>query len=56
MARIRVWSKWKERAKDFTIAERGEVKFAYCRRKVFWDIIGKLVNTSHTSDSAVDKV
>ena len=46
----------KKAAKDFTRAERGKVKFAYCRRKVFWDVIVKLVNAGHTSDSAVDEV
>ena len=43
-------------AKDFTRVERGNVKFAYCRRKVFWDVIVKLVNAGHTSDTAVDQV
>ncbi len=46
----------KKPAKDFTRAERGKVKFAYCRRKVFWDVIVKLVNIGHTCDSAVDEV
>ena len=46
----------KKAAKHFTRAERGKVKFAYCRRKVFWDVIVKLVNAGHTSDLAVDEV
>ena len=46
----------KKAAKHFTRAERGKVKFAYCRRKVFWDVIVKLVHAGHTSDSAVDEV
>ena len=46
----------KKPAKDFTRAERGKVKFAYCRRKVFWDVIVKLVNAGHMSNSAVDEV
>lgn len=43
-------------AKHFTRVERGKVKYAYCRRKVFWDVIAKLINAGHTSDSAVDEV
>ena len=38
-------------AKDFTRLERGKHKYAYCRRKVFWEIIIKLVNTGHISDT-----
>ena len=31
-------------AKDYTSAERGANKFAYSRKKVFWDLIVKLVH------------
>jgi hypothetical protein len=43
-------------AKDFTTAERGTVKFAYSRRKVFWDVMRDLINAGHTELSAVDLV
>ena len=46
----------KNPTKEFTRAERGIVKFSYCRRKVFWDGIVKLVDADHTIDSAVDEV
>ena len=39
----------KKAAKDFTRAERGNVKFAYCRPKVFWSMIVKLVHAGHTN-------
>jgi hypothetical protein len=41
-------------AKDFTTAERGTVKYAYCRRKVFWDVMRDLINAGHTELSAVE--
>lgn len=43
-------------AKDFTAAERGANKFAYSRRKVFWDVVSSLVRSGFTSDTAIDKV
>ena len=43
-------------AKDFTSAERGTVKYAYSRRKVFWDVLKDLINAGHTELSAVDLV
>ena len=43
-------------AKHFTSRERGKCRFMYSRRKVFWDMIQKMINAGHTSDSAVDKV
>ncbi|KAI9982251.1 hypothetical protein PInf_008150 [Phytophthora infestans] len=42
-------------AKDFTAAERGANKFAYSRRKVFWDVVSSLVRSGFTSDTAIDK-
>ena len=42
-------------AKFYTRIERGGSKYAYCRRIAFWDVIIKLVNASHTSDSAMMK-
>ncbi|KAE8908744.1 hypothetical protein PF001_g2747 [Phytophthora fragariae] len=43
-------------AKEFTRAERGANKFAYSRRKVFWDIVACLVRAGFTSDTAIDKI
>merc|ERR1712150_375032 len=43
-------------AKEFTLIERGKAKSVYCRRKVFWDVVVKLVNAGHTSEVVIDKV
>ena len=43
-------------AKEFNLLERGKTKSVFCRRKVFWDVIVKLVNAGHTSEVAIDKV
>ncbi|OWZ22772.1 hypothetical protein PHMEG_0002469, partial [Phytophthora megakarya] len=43
-------------AKLFTAAERGGNKFAYSRRKTFWDVVVYLVRAGFTSDVAIDKV
>lgn len=43
-------------AKHFTSRERGKCRFMYSRRKVFWDLVQKMINAGHTSDSAIDKV
>ncbi|KUF75838.1 hypothetical protein AM587_10003726 [Phytophthora nicotianae] len=43
-------------AKDFTAIERGANKFAFSRRKVFWDVVASLVRSGFTSDAAIDKV
>ena len=43
-------------AKDFTAAERGKVKFKYCRRKVVWDCITRLVRSGMTAHTAMDKI
>ncbi|KAE8999624.1 hypothetical protein PR001_g19008 [Phytophthora rubi] len=43
-------------AKEFTRAERGANKFAYFRRKMFWDIVACLVRAGFTSDTAIDKI
>ncbi|GMF21947.1 unnamed protein product [Phytophthora lilii] len=45
-----------EAAKELTPAERGATKFAYCRRKLFWDVIDKMVRSGYTSGAAIDKV
>ncbi|EEY64813.1 uncharacterized protein PITG_15602 [Phytophthora infestans T30-4] len=42
-------------AKDFTAADRGANKFAYSRRKVFWDAVATFVRSGFTSDVAIDR-
>ncbi len=41
-------------AKDYTAKERGDNKFMYCRRKVFWDAVTLLLKRGYTSDTAID--
>jgi hypothetical protein len=43
-------------AKDFTSVERGRVKFKFCRRKCFWEVMVKLCNAGFTDLSSIDKV
>lgn len=43
-------------ARHFTSTERGKCRFMYSRRKVFWDVVQKMINAGYTSDLAVDKV
>ena len=43
-------------ARDFTPVERGQDKRKYCKRKVFWDVILKLVDAGWTAPAAVDYV
>ena len=43
-------------AKLFTRVEKGKVKFMYCRRKIIWECICKLVRSGHSSDSAIDMI
>lgn len=43
-------------AEEFTSIEGGANKFAYSRRKVFWNVISQLVRSGYTSDAAVDRV
>ncbi len=41
-------------ARLFSHSERGKVKFKYCRRKVVWDVISRLVRGGHTADRAIN--
>lgn len=41
---------------SFTAAERGKVKFKYCRRKIVWDVIDNLVKRGLSSDVAIDRI
>jgi hypothetical protein len=43
-------------ARLFSRAERGRVKFKYCRRKVVWDLVSRLVNSGLTSQVACDRI
>jgi hypothetical protein len=43
-------------AKNFTSVERGRVKFKFCRRKCFWEVMVKLCNAGFTDLSSIDKV
>ena len=43
-------------ARQFTAIERGRVKFKYCRRKVVWDIIDRMVRGGFTAQVAIDKL
>ncbi len=36
--------------------ERGANKSTYSRRKVFWDVMNKMIASGHTSNSAVDNI
>jgi hypothetical protein len=41
-------------ARLFSMTERGQVKYKYCRRKVVWDLICGLVRQGHSSEAAID--
>ena len=43
-------------AKLFTRVEKGKVMFKYCRRKIVWECIHRLVRSGHSSDSAIDMI
>lgn len=43
-------------AKDFTAQERGEDKYWYYCRNVFWSKIAELLRAGFTSDQAFDKI
>ena len=43
-------------AKQFTVSERARVKFKYCRQKIVWDVIDRLVRSGYTSHVAIDDI
>ena len=43
-------------ARSFTQAERGRVKHKFCRRKVFWGLIARFVNSGVNHQVAIDRV
>ena len=57
-----LWTEWEfgqgglKPAKDFAAVERGRVKFACCRRKVFWDCVRAHLRAGYTAHAAVDKI
>ena len=42
--------------KLFDSKDRGKVKFKYCMRKHFWDLITKMIQHGYSHNSAIDKV
>ena len=43
-------------ARHFTPAERSKVKFKYCRRKIVWDAIDRMVEAGTTAQDAIDRI
>jgi hypothetical protein len=43
-------------AKDFTRAERGEVRYTYARRLVFWQKTSEMVRMGYTAERAIDRI
>ena len=57
-----LWLEWEfgiggnKPAKDFTAIERGQVRFQYSLRKVFWDLCSQMIRRGYSSDAAIDKI
>ncbi len=57
-----VWKEWEfglngtKPARDFTIHERGENRFAFCRRKNLWEAVSRMIAHGYTSDTAIDRI
>ena len=43
-------------AKDFTVSERGRVKYAYHRRKVVWEKIQEMIRGGWSANTAMDAI
>ena len=43
-------------ARDYSPSERGANRYAYSRRKNFWNAICSLTTKGYTADTAIDKV
>jgi hypothetical protein len=43
-------------AKDFTSHERGKTKYKYNRRKIFWELMVKLINCGMVEVDAIDLI
>ena len=59
-----LWNEWefgiggRKAAKMFSSSERGtkQVKFSYCLRKHFWDLVSKMILRGYTHTLAIDKI
>jgi hypothetical protein len=43
-------------AKDFTYRERGANRAIFCRRKIFWDVVLRLISHGYTNETAIDHI
>jgi hypothetical protein len=43
-------------ARLFTSTERGQCKFMYSQRKVFWSLVANLVNRGMAPDQVIDSI
>ena len=43
-------------AQSFTAEERGKVRFRYCRRKIVWNAIDRMVRSGSTAQVACDRI
>ena len=43
-------------AKHYTSRERGNSRFTYHRRKIFWDKVSELIRAGYDSHTAIDKI
>ena len=57
-----LWSEYeygiggRKAARLFTAQERGKVKFKYCRQKVAWDVIDRMVCSGLTAQVVIDRI
>jgi hypothetical protein len=43
-------------AKDFTYRERGASRAIFCRRKIFWDVVLRLISYGYTNETAINHI
>ena len=57
-----LWHKWefgiggRRPAKSFSKKDRGGVRYKFSLRKVFWDMVCKMIRVGYTSNTAIDKI
>jgi hypothetical protein len=57
-----LWQEWefgvggRRPAKSFNGSQRGKVKFNYCLRKPFWNLVTKMIRSGYCSASAIEKI
>lgn len=57
-----LWHEWefgiggRRAAKSFSKNDRGRVRYKFSLRKVFWDMVCKLIRVGYTSNTAIDKI